>query len=95
MLPGWSGAVGDFRQDEPCPDEVGRNAHDTDRPAATDLTGYRVEATDGGIGSIDEPTYDVGSACLVVDSGPWIFGCKVLLPAGTVQRIDHDAGSRT
>lgn len=27
---------------------------------------------------------------LVVDTGPWIFGRKVLLPAGTVQRIDHD-----
>jgi hypothetical protein len=24
-----------------------------------------------------------------VDTGPWIFGRKVLLPAGTVQRVDH------
>jgi hypothetical protein len=48
-----------------------------------------VEATDGGIGSIDEATYDVGSASIVVDTGPWIFGRKVLLPAGTVQRVDH------
>jgi hypothetical protein len=72
---------GDFRQDEPRPDEVGRNTHDTDRPAATDLTGYRVEATDGGIGSIDEARYDLGSVRLAVDTGPWIFGRAASLAA--------------
>jgi hypothetical protein len=61
-----------------------------DERAGADLAGYHVEAADGGIGKIDEATYEVGSACLVVDTGPWIFGRKVLLPAGTVQRIDHD-----
>ncbi len=55
-----------------------------------DLTGYHVEATDGGIGKIDEATYDEGSSCLVVDTGPWIFGKKVLLPAGIVESVDHD-----
>ncbi|GIE84566.1 PRC-barrel domain-containing protein [Actinoplanes regularis] len=54
-----------------------------------DLVGYRVEATDGHIGSIDQASYDVGSAYLVVDTGPWIFGSKVLLPAGTVQNVDY------
>jgi hypothetical protein len=63
---------------------------EADQQAAAGLAGYDVEATDGSIGSIDEATYDVGSACLVVDTGPWIFGRKVLLPAGTVQRVDHD-----
>ncbi|MCO8277665.1 PRC-barrel domain-containing protein [Actinoplanes sp. TRM 88003] len=62
-----------------------------DEQASADLAGYDVEATDGGIGKIDEATYDVGSSYLVVDTGPWIFGRKVLLPAGTVDRIDHDA----
>ncbi|GGQ74786.1 PRC-barrel domain-containing protein [Couchioplanes azureus] len=61
-----------------------------DERTGADLAGYHVEATDGGIGKIDEATYEVGSAHLVVDTGPWIFGRKVLLPAGTVQRIDHD-----
>jgi hypothetical protein len=60
-----------------------------DEQANADVSGYDVEATDGGIGSIDEATYDVGEACLVVDTGPWIFGRKVLLPAGTIQNIDH------
>jgi hypothetical protein len=53
------------------------------------LAGYAVEAVDGGIGTVDEATDEVGSACVVVDTGRWIFGRKVLLPAGTVRRIDH------
>ena len=55
-----------------------------------DLTGYSVEARDGGIGKIDEATYDVGRSYLVVDTGPWIFGRKSVLPAGIVERIDPD-----
>ncbi|GAB1691536.1 PRC-barrel domain containing protein [Krasilnikovia sp. M28-CT-15] len=61
-----------------------------DGQAAVDLVGYHVEALDGRIGSIDEATYDVGGALLVVDTGPWIFGRKVMLPAGTVQRVAHE-----
>jgi hypothetical protein len=56
-----------------------------------DLVGYDVEATDGGIGSIDEASHETGAGFLIVDTGPWIFGRKVLLPAGTVQRVDHTA----
>ena len=50
--------------------------------------GYDVEATDGSIGKIDEATYDAGASYVVVDTGPWIFGKKVLIPAGVIQRID-------
>ena len=53
-----------------------------------DLTGYHVEAIDGRIGKVDEATYEVGSSYLVVDTGPWIFGRKVVIPAGTVTRFD-------
>jgi hypothetical protein len=55
-----------------------------------DLTGFKIEATDGSIGKIDEATYEVGSSYLIVDTGPWIFGKKVMLPAGVVQRIDPE-----
>jgi hypothetical protein len=55
-----------------------------------DLTGYEVEATDGKIGKVDEATNDVGTSHIVVDTGPWIFGKKVMLPAGTIVRMDHD-----
>jgi hypothetical protein len=56
-----------------------------------DLTGFSVEASDGGIGKIDEATYDVGASYIVVDTGPWIFGKKVLLPAGLVSRVDPES----
>ena len=55
---------------------------------AANLTGYSVEAIDGSIGKIDEASDEVGSSDLVVDTGPWIFGKKVLLPAGVIDRID-------
>ncbi|MDJ0385971.1 PRC-barrel domain-containing protein [Streptomyces sp. G-G2] len=54
----------------------------------TRLTGFKVEATDGHIGKVDEATEEVGSAYIVVDTGPWIFGKEVLLPAGTIVRVD-------
>ena len=57
---------------------------------ATDLTGYSVEATDGGIGKVDEATNEVGGSYIVVDTGPWIFGKKVMLPAGVIDRVDAE-----
>jgi hypothetical protein len=55
-----------------------------------DIVGYKVEAIDGDIGKVDEATYDVGSSYIVVDTGPWIFGKKVMLPAGVIERIDME-----
>jgi hypothetical protein len=55
-----------------------------------DLSGFSVEATDGQIGTVDEHTYDVGASYLVVDTGPWIFGKKVMLPAGVIRQVDLD-----
>ena len=54
-----------------------------------DITGFSVEATDGKIGKIDEASYDDTSSYVVVDTGPWIFGKKVLLPAGMIDRVDR------
>lgn len=52
------------------------------------LVGYDVEATDGKIGSVDEESHAVGDSHLVVDTGFWIFGKKVVMPASTILRID-------
>jgi hypothetical protein len=57
---------------------------------AQDLTGFTVEALDGDIGKIDEATNEVGGSYIVVDTGPWIFGKKVLLPAGVLRDADFD-----
>lgn len=61
----------------------------TGHTAGADLTGYKVEATDGSIGKVDKHSDEVNSAYLVVDTGVWIFGKHVLLPAGTVRTVDE------
>lgn len=58
--------------------------------AQSDLTGFSVEALDGSIGKIDEASNEVGASYLVVDTGPWIFGKKVMLPAGVIRDVDLD-----
>ena len=47
------------------------------------VVGYGVEAS-------DDATYELGSSYIVVDTGPWIFGKKVMLPAGVIQSVDDD-----
>jgi hypothetical protein len=58
--------------------------------AETNLAGFTVEALDGKIGKVDEATNEVGGSFVVVDTGPWIFGKKVMLPAGLIRDIDLD-----
>ncbi len=53
------------------------------------ITGYNVEAIDGSIGKIDDATLETDSGHVVVDTGPWIFGKKVMLPAGVITNVDH------
>lgn len=55
------------------------------------VIGFDVEATDGKIGTVDEESNVVGDSYIVVDTGFWIFGKKVVLPAGTVTQIDPQA----
>jgi len=55
-----------------------------------DVAGFGVEAIDGSIGKVDEASYETDSSLIVVDTGPWIFGKKVMLPAGVIDRIDYD-----
>ncbi|MEI5009438.1 PRC-barrel domain containing protein [Streptomyces sp. NPDC087659] len=55
-----------------------------------ELVGYRVEATDGSVGRIDKHSEDVGRCHIVVDTGPWIFGHRRLIPAGVVSRVDRE-----
>lgn len=64
---------------------------DQDSWAGTDITGFTVEALNGEIGTVDEATYEAGGSYIVVKTGPWIFGRKVMLPAGVVSRVDLDA----
>lgn len=55
------------------------------------LTGFTVEATDGTIGEVDRQADETGMRHLVVDTGVWVFGKSVLIPAGIVTGIDAQA----
>src|SRR5438034_2819710 len=65
--------------------------YSTTTAPAVDLTGFKVEALDGSIGKVDESTNEAGGSFVVVDTGPWIFGKKVMLPAGVIRDVDLDA----
>jgi hypothetical protein len=72
-----------------------RTQHDiwryrTGLEVSSDLTGFSVEALDGGIGKIDESTSETTATHVVIDTGPWIFGKKVMLPGGVIDRVDYD-----
>jgi hypothetical protein len=56
--------------------------------APENIVGYGVEATDGSIGKVDDARESAGAAYIVVDTGPWIFGKKVMLPGGVIQSVD-------
>jgi hypothetical protein len=57
--------------------------------ARQDLRGFEVEARDGKIGTVDESS-PPGADHLIVDTGTWIFGKKVVLPAGLVERVSFE-----
>ncbi|WP_062435522.1 PRC-barrel domain-containing protein [Herbidospora daliensis] len=52
------------------------------------LIGYHVEAVDGRIGTVDAVSDEIGEGYLVVDTGPWIFGHRVILPASVITQVD-------
>jgi PRC-barrel domain protein len=59
--------------------------------AGVDLSGYEVVGPDGSIGTIDKVSNDVRVNYIIVDTGDWLSGRQVILPAYTVTRIDPSA----
>lgn len=57
------------------------------------MAGFTVEAPDGTVGTVDRQSDDAGRAHLVVDTGMWVFGESVLVPAGIVIAIDPCGGA--
>ncbi len=57
-----------------------------------DLSGFEVVGRDGAsIGTVDKASNDVKVNYIVVDTGEWLSGRQVILPAYTVERVDADA----
>lgn len=58
---------------------------------ASRLVGFKVHAAEGPIGKVAAANDDVDNSQIVVDTGPWVLGRTVLLPAGCIERIDSKA----
>jgi hypothetical protein len=58
----------------------------------SDIDGFAVAARDGTIGRVAGTGGDTGSSFVVVDTGPWILGKRVLLPAGLIEAVDLAKG---
>src|SRR5262245_55363554 len=62
---------------------------DSGMPAAADISGYAVEALDGKIGKVEETYGAPDASFIIIDTGPWIFGHRIMVPAGFVNHVDH------
>jgi len=63
---------------------------------ASDIKGFTIAATDGGIGTVTDFLFDDESWTLrwiVVETGTWLSGRKVLLPVSVLGHPDADARS--
>jgi PRC-barrel domain protein len=63
----------------------------TDFNDQTDVIGYQVVGTDEEIGSVADFVDANDQPAFVVDTGAWVVGQRILLPAGAVESIDHAA----
>ncbi|MEJ8642068.1 PRC-barrel domain containing protein [Streptomyces sp. MS1.HAVA.3] len=66
-------------------------AQDSGYTSRQSLVGFTVEAADGVIGHVDRQQDQPGMQHLVVDTGVWVFGRSMLIPAGAVTVIDTEA----
>ena len=63
--------------------------------AVTALRGYAIEATDGRLGTASDFLFDDESwtvRWLVIDTGGWLTGRKVLIHPSAIAHADHDSG---
>ena len=62
------------------------------------LRGYEIRAADGDIGSVRDVLFEDTTSMvryLVVETGSWLFGRRVLLAPAAVGGVDHAAGAIT
>jgi hypothetical protein len=53
---------------------------------ADEIVGFRVDARDGEVGRVTHVTYE--RDYMIVDTGPWIFGRRVVVPTSLIEHVD-------
>ncbi len=59
--------------------------------SSVDVSGFEVVGPDGSIGTVDKASNDVRVNYVIVDTGDWLSGRQVIIPAAAVERIDATA----
>jgi hypothetical protein len=54
---------------------------------ADEIVGFRVDGRDGEAGRVSYVTYE--RDYMIVDTGPWIFGRRVVVPTSLIEHIDE------
>jgi len=69
-----------------------------ERAGESDLNGFRVEASDGLAGRIEQVLYWSDARIpdyIVIESGRWLFGRKSILSTGMIDEVDTEKRSLT
>jgi sporulation protein YlmC with PRC-barrel domain len=85
---------------DPAANEAARQAEEraahTHLRSGSEVAGYRIRATDGEIGHVEDflvDDTDWSIASMVVDTRNWLPGKKVVVPPAAVEHIDWDEGT--
>jgi hypothetical protein len=65
-------------------------------PVDSGIAGYRVEATDGPVGTVDGATEVAGAGHVVVDTSSWRtlgLGRRVLIRADAIDQVDDEGAT--
>ncbi len=63
------------------------------RGGSNGLLDFEVHTTDGHVGKIQDVADGPGESYVIISTGGALLSKKVMLPAGMVERVDHDAKS--
>src|SRR5919197_206348 len=63
-----------------------------EKAISADIVGYEVVDLDGTLGKVGETTEELVPSFISVTALPSLLGKSVMLPAGVIERVDHEAG---
>lgn len=96
LLPAVLLDVQSARPDAATLEKEAREAEECHLRSGREVTGYRVQATDGPIGNLDDLVFDDETWCirhLVMDTNGWLPGGRVLASPDAITEVDWSQGT--